>query len=168
METVKIEVGVNLSITFYEIILPLLIAGIKQENIALPAIRQAVEVLVGSVRALENVPFRLDSVRLCIIKRSVAEIVEHAFHTVVMLHFDILSQNFGINLTVGNVIIYLIRMFHRSSEWPVVLVVPIVELDAVDVASAQKIHLSLDDSFFELGAVEVSDKAVTRESGPVA
>ena len=85
-----------------------------------------------------------------------------------MLHFDVLLQDFGIDRPVGNIIIYLINPFHCSTEWPVVLVVPVIELDAVDVASSQEIHLRLDDSFFKLGAVEVADEAVARESGPVA
>ena len=168
MESVEIEVGVNLPVPFCQILLPLLIAGVQQEYIALPAVRKAVKILVGPVRSLENVPFFLDSVRGGIIQRSVAEIVEHAFHAVVMLHFDVLLQDFGIDRPVGNIIIYLINPFHCSTEWPVMLVVPVIELDAVDVASSQEIHLRLDDSFFKLGAVEVADEAVARESGPVA
>ena len=125
-------------------------------------------VFVGMVRPFEDVPFILDSVCCSIIQCSEAKVIEHTFHSIFMLHTYVFFQCFGINRSVCNIIIYLIKFVHCSSERPVVLVVPVIELYAVDMASSQEIHLRFDDSVLKLGAVEIADETVTRESCPIA
>ena len=84
-----------------------------------------------------------------------------------MLHVDILLYSSIVDITVGNVLIDLVKLLHCTSEGPMVLVVPVIELHSIDMTAVQELHFRLDDTGIKLVLSEISHKTVAREHCPV-
>ena len=168
MESVEVEVMIDLLVPLHNVRLPLRIARIDKVYAALPACRKSVGILVSSVALLVDVPLFLHAVCLCIVENAEGKVVEHSFHSVAMLHIYVFLDSGIIDVAVGDILIYLIKLLHGASERPVVLVVPIVELHSVYVAAVEEFHLCFDHALSKLVLAEVAHETVAREHAPVA
>ena len=168
MESVEVEVVIHLLVSFNQIILPLGITRIHKIDAALPATRKRMGVLVFTTRLLIQVPFFLDSIRTGVIKDTECKVIEHSLHSIAVLHIYILLHCCIIDITVGDILIDLVKFLHCASKRPMVLVVPVIELHAVDMTAVQELHFSLYHAISELILAKITNEAIPREHRPVA
>ena len=84
-----------------------------------------------------------------------------------MLYVDVFFDGFSIYVPIGNIFVYVENLsVVRASKRPVVFVVPILKLHAVDMATLQEVHFVLN-GFIGLFS-KIRYKAVSGETFPVA
>ena len=74
----------------------------------------------------------------------------------------------SVHVAVGDVLVDVEQIVACAAKRPVVLVVPVLELHAVDVAAVEVGHLVFDYTVGEFRTVEGGHEAVAGETCPVA
>ena len=124
------------------------------------------DILLRVVVVLEDVPAFVDAVLCRIVQRPEAEVVEDGLHAARVDLVDVGLQGREAGRTAGDVEVGGQRVFARAAQRPVVLVVPVLELHAVDVVAVQVVDHTLDAALGHLA--ERREEPVAREAGPVA
>ena len=123
-------------------------------------------ILLHMVVILEDIPAFVDAVLCCIVQRPEAEVVENGLHAARVDLLDVGLQGREVGCTAGDVEVGGQRVFARAAQRPVVLVVPVLELHAVNVVAVQVVDHSVDTALGHLA--ERREESVARKAGPVA
>ena len=99
-------------------------------------------------------PFFGNSIGFGIFECSKSQIVEHRFHTLAMSSADIATYSRKKSGTFEEVRPLIRRVLRGTSQWFVVVVHPIVELDAIDMAPVHKVDILLDRLVFAVRGQE--------------
>ena len=94
---------------------------------------------------LVHQPLGLHAISGIVTQSSIAEVVEHGLHAHPMLNGDIVLYDRCQDVTVGNVRVAVQQRCARTAQRPVMFVVPVVELDTIDVAATEESHFLIDD-----------------------
>ena len=84
------------------------------------------------------IPMVAHAVCLCVVKDAEAEIIEHGFHAERVSLGDVVLHHRSVVVAVGNVLVALEQIAWCAAERPMLLVLPIVELQSINVAAIEK------------------------------
>lgn len=102
----------------------------------------------------------------CIVKRAIAQIIEHGLHAVGMSLADIRFDDTGVDFAIGNVGIAVLHFAVAEHYGFVVFILPVIELQTVDVATVEQCCF-LADGFRGFGIVVGAHEAIARIACPV-
>ena len=102
VETVEVEAGIHIVVTIGQILLPVAVGGIHEVDVALPARRQRMLVLVV-VGVGVDAPLRIDAILRGIVEGTIAKVVEHGLYAEGVLLGDVLLDDACIDFAVGDV-----------------------------------------------------------------
>ena len=142
--SVEVEDGIDVVVPLTDVLLPLAVAGIEQVDRALERSAQRMDILLRVVVVLEDVPAFVDAVLCRIVQRPEAEVVEDGLHAARVYLLDVGLQGREIGGSAGDVEVGGQRVFARAAQGPMMFVVPVLELHAVDVVAVQVVDHTFD------------------------
>ena len=124
-------------------------------------------ILRGMTLVLEDKPLRFDASLLPSIQNAETQVVEDAFHATVVLGLDVVLYGRCVDCAVCNVFVSGPKPFTSCpTQWPVVTIVPVLELHTIDVASVQPLHFR-SCLVQRLVVPEGGNETITWEARPV-
>ena len=138
METVEIECFIHIVVAVGEVILPVFVRRIDKIYVALPVGRQLMAVAFRVILVGIYIPMVAHSISLCVVKSTETEIVEHCLHAQRVCLGNVVLHHRSVVVAVGNVLVALKQIAWCAAERPMLLVLPIVELQSVNVAAVEK------------------------------
>ena len=113
------------------------------------------------------IPMVANAVCLCVVKDAEAEIIEHGFHAERVSLCDVVLHHRSVVVAVGDVLVALEQIVGSAAERPMLLVLPVIELQTVDMAAVEQRQFG----GYHVRSTVVSvrgNEAIARESCPVA
>ena len=162
LPAIEVKNRIDLVVACTQVVTPALTMQVSQVDITLERLTQTMGIRLRVLRVGVHQPFGTDAIGCIILQTTIAEVVEQGQHTALVRTADVVLYGLLVTVARQDILPLVHRIVGTASQRMMVLPVPVLELQVVDMVATEDIEHGID---LRVGHItERGEESVTREA----